>query len=83
MTLNNADLDYLIELESRLSVAESWACDANKLKKLNEKLIKQRDKKREDIRKYVNKKRKVDKTYGRSKAEKERIKRNEFNHIFD
>lgn len=83
MTLNNADLDYLIELENKLSAAESWACDANKLKKLNEKLIKQRDKKREDIRKYVNKKRKVDKTYGRSKAEKERIKRNEFNHIFN
>ena len=83
MQINNADLDYLIELESKLSAAESWAYDANKLKKLNEKLIKQRDKKREDIRKYVNEKRKTDKTYGRSKTEIERIKRNEFNHIFD
>lgn len=75
MYISNSDLDFLVGLEKTLGLYEYTQHEAKKLKKLTDKLIANRDKRRESIRNTVAKKRKADKTYGRSKKEIETIER--------
>lgn len=74
MHISVSDLEFLIHLENRLGCFENWSEDVTRLWKLNEKLIKQRDKTNKRTREYVAEQRKTNEFYGRSKQEIERIK---------
>ena len=71
------DLDFLIKLENRLGSFEDWSPDVERLWQLNEKLLRQREKENAKTAAIIAEKRKTDKTYCRSKKEKEKMKRKE------
>ena len=79
MNINNNELEFLVNLGNQLKLFACTAHEARELKKLTDKLIERREKKRESTRKTVANKRKTDKTYGRSKEEIETFERRKAN----
>lgn len=67
MYINNKDLGFLIELENELGCDERWSKRVKQLRRLNEKLIKQRENGNKKAREAIAEKRKTDKNYARSK----------------
>lgn len=68
MYINNEDLEFLICLENKLGIMESWSEDVTKLWLLIEKLTCQRDVTRKRTAKKVAERRKTDKNYARPKV---------------
>ena len=81
MNINNSELQFLVNLCNHLELFACTVHEAKELKKLTDKLIKQREDKRESTRKIVANKRKTDKTYGRSKKEIEMFERRKANEV--
>lgn len=65
MHINNNDLDFLVELESKLFYIKKWHNDAMKLYEINEKLIKQREEYAKKSYDRIKAKRKTNKNYAR------------------
>lgn len=76
MYITIKELEFLIRLEDKLDNIESCSPDVEKLRQLNEKLLKQRDKYNAKTAAIIAEKRKTDKTYCRSKKEKAKMKIN-------
>ena len=67
MHISIDDLNFLITLENKLGKEQNWSEDVIRLWELNDKLLRQREKDNERIRKVIAERRKTDKNYARSK----------------
>lgn len=75
MHINNKDLKFLIHLENKLGAIEGWSDDVCQLWEMVERLQTQKEKTNKRTLEIITNKRKTDPTYGRSKAEIKRMKK--------